>query len=144
MLQFFHGWRRKAGVVALGLACVFMVMWLRSRAWYDVGEMSVNGHTHRFGSLQGELMWLSYPAAKARPIRWMSGRVTDPGMMLLDSNVSLFRSVAQHSSYAMPSIFGLKQSAIPYWALTIPLTLLSAYLLLVPSRKRPTASQPYA
>jgi hypothetical protein len=32
---------------------------------------------------------------------------------------------------------------VPYWAIVLPLTLLSGYLILVPSRKR-TASQPHA
>jgi hypothetical protein len=36
MREFFRGWRRKAGLVTLVMACAVMAMWARSRFINDV------------------------------------------------------------------------------------------------------------
>jgi len=46
MLNFFHGWKRKAGCVTLVMACVFAAWWFRSQHVVDVvgfNEESVMG-----------------------------------------------------------------------------------------------------
>jgi hypothetical protein len=35
MREFFRGWRRKVGIVLLGLVCAVFGMWMRSRVVYD-------------------------------------------------------------------------------------------------------------
>lgn len=37
MRQFFNGWRRKVGCIAIAMACVFIAMWMR--AIYSVEEL---------------------------------------------------------------------------------------------------------
>jgi hypothetical protein len=46
MGEFFKPWRRKIGMLALVLACAFMVAWIRSTITYDSIEW--NGNPYRF------------------------------------------------------------------------------------------------
>ena len=44
MGEFFHGWRRKVGIVTLVIACVFMAGWVRS-ATVEVGPITPEKQT---------------------------------------------------------------------------------------------------
>jgi len=139
MGEFFKGWRRKAGCVALVMACVLMAGWVRSAfccdtIGYDVFSC-IGGLEHSQGLWSGWAIVSSVDANgtmtedreeygpfthaelrdyfESRPISW--------GKYYPDGSVTYWR--------------------VPYWSIVIPLTLLSGYLLLVkPRPKKPTES----
>ncbi len=106
MSTFFHGWRRKAGCVALVMACMFAALWLKNL----------------FG-----------PAL--------------PYRLQIDCDQRGFRVAIQEVVFTASTtgtVVVLKRTdtwfnrlvvPLPYWSITIPLTPLSAYLILWP-RKR--------
>lgn len=98
MREFFNDWRRKAGCVALVMACVVAGMWLRSQFYYD-GVISWDNEVEdTVYSTNGSLHWSSVTRE--------------------DLTIRTFRS-------------------LPYWSIVLPLTLLSAYLLLWKPRPKP-------
>lgn len=102
---YFHGCRRKIGVMTLVMACVFLTPWVRSMGTWPVGE------GHKFS------------------LEFMESRV--------DFRVDHLSDIS-HDGYTSTHLF--KFSA-PYWAIVIPLTLLSAYLLLRnPRRPKPEST----
>lgn len=121
MHTYFHGWRRKAGVVSLVMACLLCGMWVRSRIVGDGLLFQYLGKQRYFASAYGRIIWWS------------------------DDNIFPFDYSLGGPLPAVHSVFEESQFTMPYWSLVVPLTLLSAYLLLVPSRKQqPTASQHHA
>ena len=107
MREFFHGWRRKAGCVTLALACVATGLWIRSYIVFD--QLVLAGNL--LISNSGCLVW-----------NW-SGWGT-PELNLVDW-------YCEHASpFSEEWYFGTDGVRMPYWAVNIPLTLLSAYLLL--------------
>ncbi len=60
MKEFFYGWRRKAGCVALVVACLFMGLWARSRFYEDDFRFRVGRHAvYVFHSFESGLAWIS-------------------------------------------------------------------------------------
>lgn len=114
MLQFFHGWRRKVGCVSLALALMFCSAWVRST--HSAELIKINSWMFKSG--RGAFSY-QIDHRTERAIYW---RTTPIGQS---------SSVYDH--------FG---SVIPYWCVTTPLTLLSAYLILWKTRKQKTADQP--
>jgi hypothetical protein len=54
MRDFFRGWKRKLGVVTLGLACLFAAGWVKSYSAQDIISMSFNHHSiHELISASG-------------------------------------------------------------------------------------------
>jgi hypothetical protein len=86
MGDFFHGWRRKTGIVALAMACLLALGWVRSVTLYDFFSVSVAGTTYRVGSMGGtlRLIWMT-PAVRWDSF-WCSGDLTDILQFNVDSN----------------------------------------------------------
>lgn len=133
MRDFFRGWRRKAGCVTLGMACVFTAGWARSISTTD---------------------WIYVPVRQGEV-----GIITEPGTIVFaagfgDSNF-IHRPIAWHSApFSVSSIVnngvvtwifrwhGLgvaRRNAdsdsftwivVPHWIIVAPLTAISACLLL--------------
>ena len=128
MREFFHGWRRKAGCVTLVVALLLMAGWLRSRNISDRIVIRRYGHvTEYLVSQQSgfgwskEIYWNLIGAEMLTEVpyrEWLGFRY---GMKLLPDNL----------------VAKVNVRIIPYWSLTIPLTLLSAYLLLWKPRPKP-------
>jgi len=55
MRDFFKGWRRKIGVLTLGLACAFAAAWIRSEVTCDSIQVIINGHKYRLYSYKSSL-----------------------------------------------------------------------------------------
>jgi len=72
MGEFFKGWRRKLGVVALALACVLSAGWARSLVERDA-LIRINAHdTHGMVSADGCLQWARiWPDINYGPSRWL-------------------------------------------------------------------------
>jgi hypothetical protein len=123
MSEFFKGWRRKTGCVALVMACVLMGMWVRSR--YLVDELSalmpldVNNYTlMSYSDCIHMTVWKQAGLTPVEGWRWKSERLDAP------------RSVTIIDSWAVELLEDGLLWQIPYWFLVMPLTLLSAYLIL--------------
>jgi hypothetical protein len=121
MREFFHGWRWKVGVAMLVLACVFAAGWVRSLSTIDEIAMPIGRMTELiFVSLNGRV-WIDwggrYPHLPQKPL-WDSVRLSDT------AKAATMAGGADELEHA------LRASLVPYWSIVIPLTLLSAYLLL--------------
>jgi hypothetical protein len=101
MHTFFHGWRRKAGVVTLVMACVFLCEWMSSRVHRRDFLLEMDGPRY--------LILRSHDGA-VRMVRELW-----PGPRRIRAEEIL---------------------VIPYVAIVLALTLLSAYLMLWKQRKR--------
>jgi hypothetical protein len=115
MHTFFYDWRRKAGVITLVIACVLMGLWMRSIDVHD--ELWIGRHW--FESKRGELDWRLFPLAN--PLEWRFHRI-EPG------------PIGLVWKYSGPSYQEIVH--ISYCFIVLPLTLLSAYLILWKPRKR--------
>ena len=116
MGEFFKGWRRKAGLGTLAMACVLAVGWMRSytlagdAAWFCIGNKQ-----QLMVSLAGRVGWESYPVSGEAG--WMVRSYNKSGPMFSEERLVL-------------ACCGLSGWVIPYWSLVLPLTLLSAWLIL--------------
>lgn len=113
MREFFHGWRRKAGCVTLVMALVFTAGWIRGLVIKnETLRFTFAGHQHLVFLRGGVLDWRSC-AIDYDPTK---------GWVMLDID-----------RYAERLLF-------PYDITSIPLTLLSAYLIFWKPRSKPTQS----
>ena len=122
MGEFFRGWRRKAGLGTLAMACVLALGWMRSytvagdAAWFGIGSQQ-----QLMMSRAGRVTCESYPVSGEAV--WMVRSYNKSGPLLSEMRLDLEER-------------NLPGWVIPYWSLVLPLTLLSAWLIL---GKRPTS-----
>ncbi len=162
MYEFFHGWRRKLGVVTLVMACVAMGGWVRSQYVQDtillpgmVPHICIINDSHgiqrlilgEYGPLHHDewlevrLKWLCEPPSESiyseldrSHIVWRYSLIGfDFGEFVPPSTFVHSLSTALHERVTLANV--------PHWSVVIPLTLLSAWLLLSKPRK-PTPKQP--
>ena len=149
MREFFRGWRRKCAVVTLLMACVFAAAWVRSLSTSDAILIPrTKSEFIRLDSRSGRFSWNNVH----------NDQVTIP-TMIWRSDVIVGTdedSVFDHSHYIYEWrwLWGTidvgrvhspgdgrvraKYVILPYWFITIPLALISAFLLL----SRPRQSTP--
>jgi hypothetical protein len=119
---FFHGWRRRAGCVALVMACVVASSWVRSNTaqevvWFRRKDIAYVMR-HEFGVLRWQWDFMS----ESEPtIGFSSYNFTD----------------TFHGSDGRKWQFSTLAIAAPHWALALPLTFLSIFLLIWKPRNRP-------
>lgn len=145
MHPFFRGWRRKAGVVTLVMACALMSGWVRSFRIHDQLWFAVRGDaTEAVISLGGKINWIRYHKAVLVPVptfpEWTTGGFDDVESFDDGSLRRRWRFVGFVSGeWPDDKIIGRTTIvAVPYLMLVMPLTLLSAYLILWKPRKRAT------
>ena len=159
MREFFHGWRRKVGCVALVMACVLACVWLRSLITYDVIHQNVGERNYGISSCEGRLTLVWFSFATTEPFVWHSGdvskidyffRAPEPGEPkkpydpLREWRV-IWRwdwggfHVGAGETGDPNNLTQIVTAVFPYAALVIPLTLLSAYLILWKPRQRTEA-----
>ncbi|WP_010581632.1 hypothetical protein [Schlesneria paludicola] len=148
MGEFFRGWKRKLGVVTLLLACGFLAAWVRSQSSLDALFRLNQTNTHGVISVHGRVSWERiWPIRNPRPSRWLY-RVNDqPGLEESWEGYELHWRVAglgfDFSAFCNEEVVAsgprwiqeFESWTIPYWAIVLPLTLLSAHLLLGKSRE---------
>jgi hypothetical protein len=155
MHTFFYGWRRKVGVATLVMACLFFVAWARGTSTFDRIGFA--------GSDSFLVFHFSNPTFSYPGIYAYYGQVTDreypprTEWISLANQYSLeeFREMREQHAVAQASDEAATQGywkmelwlfavggvntgweiTIPYWSVIIPLTLLSAYLILWTPRK---------
>lgn len=152
MLHFFHGWRRKVGVVALVMACGLASEWIRSQSSGDTLLFHGRRQVHGIGSSRGELSWTTnwLTDGSNRPvfsrITWSSYPILprSAGFTPIEDQIDHWRLSGYGFEFYKCHWTGSKQSAVvctfPYWAITIPITVVSACLLV--SKPRPKPTQP--
>ena len=150
MHTFFHDWRRKAGGVTLVMALATTGMWLRSHYEYDDIFVYV-GSGHILYSENGQACWCRmspFPATANTPwFRWSSVQAPDlanryllselwqpPGCVWASKFGGMTFGAVDEPIFDMP--VRRHYWVVPYSLITIPLTLLSAYLILWQPRKR--------
>jgi hypothetical protein len=136
MREFFRGWRRKIGCVTLLMALAMTGAWFRSLILCDaILIRSGTSWVDAIVSDAGHLMWADVCDDSPDPvIQWRQF----PATMFRDQESiewhKLWLSFAIGEFRSSKTVVGRIWSA-PYCALVVPLTLLSAYLLLWKPRK---------
>lgn len=144
MFTFFHGWRRKMGVITLVMAMVGMAGWIRSKTEFDCFALTDNSWQHitlqsSCGTLSLFLNTLNSPQLTF----WWSGEIskpddlTDPIKDCVGCYVEWQRNwggftAASYYVKDGTEIIRTGLCIFPYWSVVLPLTLISAYLLLIP------------
>ncbi|MDB5343510.1 MAG: hypothetical protein JWP89_1887 [Schlesneria sp.] len=170
MYRFFHGWRRKAGGITLVMACVMMAGWVRSSViceafFLRTGKSSID----QFYSVRGQTWWIrlheergwlshtrfyqswTYAELRNCNLEDITWRCTFgcPKITLVDVPANVPEEltwrwkVGEFEVGEFPEkLIGQKSYLIvPYWSITTPLALVSAYLILWKPRK-PVPSPP--
>lgn len=161
MVSFFHGWRRKAGCVTLVMACVVTTLWVRSQARPEDAFLPFGSQTTlQFLSQESVLTVRTFVS----PFRVGTADVGPDRLLLFGvfpprgpstGNVAFSADEINRRQLGTPYAwtfqrggFGLARFqddelslrvvivTIPYWSIAIPLTLLSAYLILWKPRNR--------
>lgn len=104
--EFFKGWRRKAGLVTLAVACLLTVGWMRSLMRIDEIVLASHGDEGFLISSHDQGLWL------VRYIWFGRGHIYDQSIQF-----------------------------VPDWLLILPLTLLSAWLILWEPRPAKSAKE---
>jgi hypothetical protein len=118
MLKFFHGWRRKAGCVALGLACCSLIGWFRSVAVRD--EIGL-GADQFISSENGYVSWTTIYRSRVYDSTWAKDVPQvpmHPGLKIRWEWSRLGLLFQERAVYRQ----GVRQRSISYW-----------YLMLVPA-----------
>jgi hypothetical protein len=149
MREVFHGWRRKLGCITLMLACLATLFWVRSFRHNDemnfwTGPLAVDS----LNSSPMGLCWMSRDKL-APNVPMLSGRfgwvatqtfandICDPFRWSTTSYHFRWCGFQFAEATINPPDRGeLRIWIIPHWALALPLTLLSAGLILWQPRKQ--------
>ena len=131
MSDFFKGWRRKLGLVTLVMACVMSIGWVRS--FYVEDTILVHWGTESIFTIlseHGSASWCSSErvvrSAKGTPYITWTSRKAEEDISLLGLGLGFGTSSGKYEMH--------------YLSVVIPVTLLSAYLLL--SKLRPAKKPP--
>ena len=139
--EFLKGWRRKTGCVILMIACTVVGMWLRSHIVRDgISDLGDKG-AHSLYSVNGTIRWTQWLGPERNPYHepvWYSLRsdtFQEPQSIIWSRQwCFIHRRESDDRPWFVPG--RTRELILPYWFVVIPLTLLSAYLLLWKPRKR--------
>lgn len=129
MREFFRGWKRKVGVVALVVACAVTAIWLRSWTDHDMVTFSFRGCGHAVDSGYGRLHWLSRWFPNGQDISFLyrfdrqSSKITGPRVELGDSLLEKLGFYLNRDGH-----IGYFEMMLPYWPISLSLIAISAYL----------------
>ena len=155
MREFFQGWRRKTGLALLALAMLFMMAWMRTAVVMDQINFTVNGDMHQVWAERGLVVWMREPGCgserhfswhfqKPNPDQSFDPFDNDQGRIrcrtiwnVLEIRLADLVIVERRSTMGIwaddaPVISEIHCPiwVVPYWVLVLPLTVLSAILLL--------------
>ena len=145
MREFFRGWRRMAGCVALVTALAVCMVWVRSRFACDEIRIPRQGSCVVLRSYWNRLYWERFSVESDRPsIEWSFGsespRLNHSSYHRIDRDWSwsgFYFRTARAQPYAIITADGLTTHQpwieywiVPHWACLWPLMILSAYLIL--------------
>ena len=142
MRNFFNGWRRKIGMVTLILACLFAAGWVRSGIICDRIFFRFCQSLQYVESRRGRIGWEGFSLDMGH-VKWETSNS-------IEEEVVEYHEASRYSVWRWRCLgFSLGQNAfhdswnsqyclIPYWAIVIPLTAISGFLLI----RKPCQSTP--
>jgi hypothetical protein len=142
MDSYFKPWKRKIGLLTLAMACVFAAGWVRSQTTVDLMYLDFPNSNFVFISGSG-----SFLIVRDTRFTWADPAVvTKMSVILVPVDYSYFNvrgyrrgwaatNVGVYSSVEDALMNGTPTAMTPYGYVVIPLTLLSAFLLLSKPRK---------
>ena len=133
MGEYFRGWKRKIGVATLVMACVFAAGWVRSIFVHDVLLFVHDGDVlGLWGSQSGSLRWSTdiVNAQVWTVPQWQNWIASEGVHPFDDPNIEW-----QWRCCGFGVADDATERVVPYWSITIPLTLISLVLLLSKPRK---------
>jgi hypothetical protein len=157
--EFFKSWRRKVGCVALVMALAAFGAWMRSHVKHDVVMLPSGNDIYCVESMWGQMEFGRVTPQKNRRAvaSWNSTDISNANWNHLDENgnpeavdyVSEMDLIEWRWAWG-GFRFGAGSSPdyrtedyqLPYWSLTFPLTILSAYLILWKPRPQQPESLP--
>lgn len=144
MLSYFHPLRRKVGVVMLSLSCLLAIGWVRSLQVRDIVGIGPVSETIICGASNRHMLLLVL-----LPIEHLQNGPTLPFWRTAEAKPTIRDCFAVIKSEQCWLGFGYLITdsqpesghlatafAVPYWSIVLPLTLLSAWLLLSKPRTR--------
>ena len=140
MGDFFKDRRRKTGLVTLAVACVLTVGWMRSYVIQDALLIPAQDGFSGIESHGGSLTWFRWSASQPElSFEWISQDAefeSDPWDQVdiawrFELAGFRFGAATAKDSPASRLVLWI----LPYWSLVLPLTLLSAWLILIKPRK---------
>lgn len=121
MREFFHGWRRKVGVVTLLMVCGLTGMWIRSRTVCDTIGIPIGQRQTVVVSLDGRAYWYAYNVDDRN---WFTFTGSELNNTMREGQYQMRADFAEQ-----PSI-EYTEWAVTYLPVAIGLTILSAYVIL--------------
>ena len=146
MREFFQGWSRKAGLVTLVLACIVTGVWLRSRLVVDQIMFSRGNALQILNSDNGVLVWLAIEMTsdEVRAIRFVWQSHPTNLFDKVEQSEDDTKSVGEWKFCGFSFGEGLfatngQRLKLKYWGIfyalvTIPMTVISAWMLLSPRK----------
>ena len=131
MCEFFNGWRRRAGCALLVMALGLAVLWLRSNIVADLIVFTTGDCNQGVLSFEGYILWRVLPHQGEPRHTWVTLSADETRFITALSETEESPSQGNRSEGAL---------VLYYWLLIPPLTLLSAYLILYPGKRK--AAQP--
>ena len=156
MSEFFRGWRRKVGVATLLMACVAMAAWLRSESFCDFYSTEIDRDEMRLRrrfdirSASGKIWITTVDVTSAWGVsvtKWGSRTIGDSTIRRVRANQKRDTDYTieldlgslgfrfETGQFLQNPVTRITTFTIPYWSITIPLTALSAFLLLSKPRQ---------
>ena len=132
MGDFFIGWRRKVGVVTLVLACVFAGGWVKSLSTTDILNLRGRKQTILFsGNCSIALVTPQFELSRTWHTFPGSEHVFFGDLSFKQRGLRTGYRLEHNPEWELPN--GLRSTfwTASYWSIVIPLTILSAYLLIV-------------
>lgn len=139
MGDFFKPWKRKVGLVTLLLACVFAAAWTRS---LFVEDFLGNGWRSWNGAIE-QVFYTSSAGLLVITVHDENGARTEIVDHPAPPSVNNATAPASLPSAGTIGTAGSEEIQwwFPYWAITIPLTIISMWLLLSRARERESVSK---
>lgn len=139
MREFFKSWRRKAGVVSLVMACTLLVAWMRTAVTVDIIRLS-----RQEAIISGDGHFVIYLVRRnASPMEWYQWHMRNDERFGPWEKVSrgTFGGIEFGTDVIVDKSTQIEMDRanwwrVPYWELILPLTPLSAYLILWKPSKR--------
>ncbi|MDB5345769.1 MAG: hypothetical protein JWP89_4146 [Schlesneria sp.] len=140
MREFFSGWRRKVGCVTLVMACGFVGAWIKSRSTVDLIHLNwkrsnvaiISGGESLRYTVGRRFQFLQTATLNGNSVRLIDDERPITGSSLVETHCWPGAALFVQNSASDTS----ERFAVPYWTITLPLTLLSAYLILWKPRKQ--------
>jgi hypothetical protein len=146
MREFFRSWKRKIGVLMLVMACVLTAGWLRSLSGLDIigtpilNQIAIGIESK--GSYIGLLIAEAPNGSVGHPVwhRYTSAQIDGWVRSSPQAVVEVHPLGMIHIGFAESPIAFSRNCLVPYWTVTLPIALISAWCLLSKSRAKPATN----